>query len=396
MVNHETSPYGDTVDLLWPTEVGSQTDSDTTTMIPVPNIRAPRLLVPADNARAASRSLYRFSSALPTRDKGSRILLGALLRAGAARFASGFAVVEDSEALTAHLADALGQQVSVSVGLGTPRANRKPVLEVFDGRGRPLAFAKIGTNALSATLVTSEARALSRLAEARLPARIQAPQLIGLSYWRSMPVLLMSYLPTSPVDRGNRKSPPFGAMLSLGQAFDGGHRELECTKWWASAWEIVDVLHSEERRDRLGAGLTRLAELSNGQSVPIGAWHGDWTPWNQHQRRTEIRLWDWERFEEDVPLDMDRWHFAVNNESLKRGVTPDGVLRGLTAAGLDSSRKNSSIYLSAACYLAAIACRYVGSTEQEGGHLIVRQADVMIESLERLVSVCGDVPHGGA
>ena len=46
--------------------------------------------------------------------------------------------------------------------------------------------------------------------------------------------------------------------------------------------------------------------------LPLGAWHGDWTPWNMSRRRGRLQLWDWERFETGVPLGLDRCHYGVN------------------------------------------------------------------------------------
>jgi hypothetical protein len=69
------------------------------------------------------------------------------------------------------VASIVGEPVQLSLGIGTARANRKPVLGAFDRRGRPVAFVKVGDTAVSARHVVAEARALLAGSARPLPRR---------------------------------------------------------------------------------------------------------------------------------------------------------------------------------------------------------------------------------
>ncbi len=125
----------------------------------LPNAAAPRLLVPVGNPTAAARAMLRFSAALSNRDTVKRVGVSALLRARAdAAFPDRIVVAERAGSMRSYLSDVFGEQVDFSLGLGTARANRKPVLQVFDARGRSLAFVKIGDTEVTEALVRREAR----------------------------------------------------------------------------------------------------------------------------------------------------------------------------------------------------------------------------------------------
>jgi hypothetical protein len=65
--------------------------------------------------------------------------------------------------LVGYLARVLDQEVLISVRIGTPRANRKPVLELLTPAGTALGFAKVGVSALTKDLVRAEVNALTQL-----------------------------------------------------------------------------------------------------------------------------------------------------------------------------------------------------------------------------------------
>ena len=50
------------------------------------------------------------------------------------------------DTIETHLREILGREISLGIQLGPPRANRKPILQVLDSDGQPLAFGKLGIN----------------------------------------------------------------------------------------------------------------------------------------------------------------------------------------------------------------------------------------------------------
>ena len=101
------------------------------------------------------------------------------------------------ESIETFLSAVLGEPVAVGVLLGTWRANRKPVLRIFDAGGDTLGFAKVGHNDLTRELVRREAENLRGVGAAP-GGHLQTPELIHHQRWRGLEILVMSAL-THPV-----------------------------------------------------------------------------------------------------------------------------------------------------------------------------------------------------
>jgi len=348
----------------------------------LPHAGAPRLLVPVGNPTAAARAMLRFSAALSTRDTVKRLGVSALLRSGAgAAFPDRIVVSERAGSIRDHLGDVFGERVDVSLGLGTARANRKPVLQVFDARGRSMAFVKIGGSELTEALVRREAGSLQRLAEADLPAELEVPRLLHLGTWEGATVVAMTALETTFWQRPKRQfDVPVEEMRLFEAAFDEGTRPLTDSQLWDQLVTAQKSLASGDARARLGDALEQLRQAGEDRPLPFGAWHGDWTPWNMSRRRGRLQLWDWERFETGVPVGLDRCHYGVNAITHTEGFDQRAIRRGLELAGV-SEEPGSEEHLVAATYLAAIACRYLVGAESDLGHTIADRAEVMLDSL---------------
>ena len=68
--------------------------------------------------------------------------------------------------IESYLSEQLGQDIVVSLYLGSARANRKPILQLLTPEGGTFGYAKIGVNQLTKVLVGAERDALVRLYEA--------------------------------------------------------------------------------------------------------------------------------------------------------------------------------------------------------------------------------------
>ena len=95
-------------------------------------------------------------------------------------------VQPDPQGIEAFVADAVGQPVKLGVLLGPARANRKPVLQIFDESGRTIAFAKLGLTALTERLLATEADALTRLSTLDLTS-FAAPTPLFHGAWNGAP-----------------------------------------------------------------------------------------------------------------------------------------------------------------------------------------------------------------
>ena len=361
----------------------------------VPNARSPRLLLPAGNPVASSRAMLRFSAALTGRDVLQRVGVSSALRARTtAAFPDRIVVAERGGSLRQHLGDVFGEPVDFSLGLGTARANRKPVLQVFDARGRSLAFVKVGDTELTESLVRAEAASLGRLAEVDLPSTLEVPSLLHFGVWEGAVLLAMTSLETTPWQRPRRQFTVPGAEMSrLHDAFvDRAPGPLEEMALWGSMARALESLSALPERERLGEALDALAALAADRPLLAGAWHGDWTPWNMSRRRGRLQLWDWERLETGVPPGLDACHYGVNAVCRRDGLSVESVRRGLELAATGDESPEG--HLAAGVYLAAITCRYLQGAELDVGAAIVERSRVMLDALCGWLGLAASVSRG--
>ena len=357
-----------------------------------PGASRTRMLVPVEPRGAAERTWCRFSAASTVQDTGARLALAAATRLAPRRVLSGRVVVRggSEDTLARHLGGVLGQQVTFSLGIGTPRVNRKPVLQVFDERGRTVAFVKVGDTPTSSVDVRAEAGHLRDLG-ARDWAVLSLPRVIDVSLWRGLAVLVLSALPTSPWQRGgHRPQPPVAAMHELadsgrtGGGPDGG--ALHELPWLATQRRTATGLADTAARDRLLDCFDLLLDRAASCHWRTGAWHGDWTPWNMARSGRRVHLWDWERYETGVPLGLDRCHFIVNAHTRRHGTTISTLEDAVHRALQDAAAAGPTALLTAATYLTAVSVRYLSLAETQRGSDIVDRGHATLGVLERVLS----------
>ncbi len=357
----------------------------------VPGPRSPQQLVPLASARAASRALRRFSAAASVRATTSRLAAAAAVRSTRGSAFSHRVRVHGPTAgsLDDHLAELLGRPVCWSLGIGPARVNRKPVLQIFDERGRTLAFGKLGDDD-SRRDVDAEATALARVG-AQSWRTMLVPRLLSRSEWNGMLVVLMSPLETSPVQRpADQWRPPGPAMRELADRYAEAPVPLGELAWLGRQRQLLAGLRDAELASRTLACAERLVELAGDQPCPVSAWHGDWAPWNVARAgRARWQVWDWERFETGVPAALDRHHWHVNAATRARGETPAAIRSGLKlaratnrAGGPDPVGTEPSPDVAACTYLLATAARYLAHSERTRAGEIERRTRLVVEVLE--------------
>jgi hypothetical protein len=263
------------------------------------------------------------------------------------------------------------------------------VLQVFDAKGRSLAFVKVGDTATASAHVTREAENLALLS-AKDFSTLELPGVISFASWRSMTVLVMSALNTVPAARG----PRFArlrerALLELNEAFPYKDSPLSQTPFWMGLRRHYVQLTDDTVRFRFGECLDRLETAFRDQILSVGAWHGDFTPWNMARHGRRLQLWDWERFEEGVPAGLDQLHYPLNLHLRGAGTTLAAILDGLElgAPGFRiPHRLTRRTHAVLGAYLAAISLRYLLGAQGEGGEAISTKSMLMLEALELVTS----------
>jgi hypothetical protein len=346
-----------------------------------PNASSARLLVPLGR-RVSSAALARYSAALSTREIVQRLAVGGLTTcAGPVLLGDRVRITSPGrDHLAAVVEEVVGQPVQLSLGIGTARANRKPVLGAFDRAGRPIAFVKVGDTEVSSRHVVAEAESLAELGRQDWSV-VVAPTLLGHRQWHDMEVVVMTALRPRPWRGRGRWPIPDAAMAELGDVFDGGVQTLADTPFWARSQVAASELGDAGQRGRLEAAMSRISDAVGAVDVAVGAWHGDFTPWNMSRDGDRLLLWDWERFETGVPKGLDRLHYAVNTISRERGFGVGSVLDGLRSAAIGDAPVDLAL---AGAYLVALATRYLSGAQEDGGEVIAARADLVLSILSEL------------
>lgn len=231
-----------------------------------------------------------------------------------------FGEVHDRPAFPDHLRDLLGApDACLAIGIrDIEDSHDKPMVQVFTADGRPQAYAKLGWNDGTATMVRQEIAALTDLAAVE-PRGVRFPRLLHHGHWGGRPFLVMAPLPGDVRRLRRRESPREAARAVAGEV---RRVELVASAWWAELARRLESVGSRsselaESADRARAVLAARADRAEWD---FGAWHGDWTWWNVGRSGGEIVAWDWEHYARSAPVGFDDLHWSVTLDRQIRNV----------------------------------------------------------------------------
>jgi hypothetical protein len=350
----------------------------------LPTARQPRLLLPAAPRRVLAGAVDQQLTGSRRRTRVARRVLRSLARAGAARSwpaRLGVHGPENADSFERWLEDELGlASCRVAINIGRPRANRKPVVQVLDDDGHVQAYVKLGVNELTSALIDNEAAALDLLGQKDLP-EVAVPSALAYGKWRELTVLALAPVPTVGDGSADRRVLVRAAVTAI-----SGVGRADRVRWRESAF-----------RDRLLAAITdagaRVAELrdevghldSADDTIDLGSWHGDFNPGNFAVNGGRLVIWDWERFEPNVPVGFDLLHHDLHEAITRHGRDPHraavdllgGAQTILAEVGVDADAARTT----ARSYLAWLACRYVRDRQDQAGSRLGGVEDWLLPAL---------------
>ena len=355
--------------------------------IVLPHNRSPRLVVPAGNRKASALAVRRQLVGRRPRTRAARLLWQVGLRTGfvdlLSRSRLRVSVGEGHESIEDVLARCLGteERLLITMPVGPPRANRKPVLQVTNRMGDVLAFVKVGHDPLTSELVQREERALTELVRSYIPAT-KVPTVLGSAEWEGLRLLLLEPLDARPTsmssaDRRRRLVQSLRAVASTGTV--------------AGTWEhsparatLLQLLPKLGRRGHELRELVRLPE-EHLLTTRVGAWHGDLNPGNFSVRRDETSVWDWERYEWGVPHGFDILHHDLHVAITVEHAPPRQAATDLVLAAGEILKPFSvppaKARAVAQLYLAVIGCRYLRDRQDVAGSPLGRVEDWLVPAL---------------
>jgi hypothetical protein len=159
--------------------------------------------------------------------------------------------------------------------------------------------------------------------------------------------------------------------------------------FWSRLRREIDVLSDQPDGARLAAGADLLEERHAADPVSLGGWHGDWGAWNMGMGPGGLQIWDWERFDPEVPVGFDGLHFDAQRvrpgqrdhrrqeETFLGSVAPT-----LSALGVPAERHELTLRL----YLLEIAVRYVDGLTHGATPALRRRTSWVLTLLERVLT----------
>ena len=345
----------------------------------IPNARRPRLLVPADDRRVAAAAVRRYAEPQSRLARLKRDAVVAALRTGLSGLLlrDRLTVHPASDTIDTYFARHLGAGLRLSVHIGPARANRKPVLQLLDGAGNTLAFAKLGTSALTRELVRAEADALEAVGAAGLK-QVRVPEVLHAGQWGEHEVLVQSALPVWE-QRVPLTAPRLATAMREVAACCGTRRAtFGDSGYWTRLRGRLNAIAEHAEGQVLLQAAERIVRSAGRLDLTMGAWHGDWAPWNMASLSDTLLVWDWERFSPGVPMGFDALHYA-----LQKGITTAPARTGTYDAASRSVADmvaqapelllpfgvvhRQAVEVTALLYLIDLAARYVADRQAEAG-----------------------------
>jgi hypothetical protein len=372
----------ETLDVLWPPDDRGTAAAE---LMVLPRLRRPRLVVPL-NRRAAATAVRRYGEPRSIRSRLGMRGLSLLLRSGLGEVllrdrvrASGGHTIES------YLSESLGAEIAVSMYLGPPRANRKPVLHLFTPDGNAVGVAKVGVSPLAQQLVRDEGDTLRLLAGAGLE-QIVVPSVVHEGEWNGMPVLVLGPLPVDERRVALPAARRWAAITEIAGVRGWERAPLAGSRYLAGLYARVAGADATPERERLSVAIDGLAAHSASIPLTFGAWHGDWSPWNIASTRTGLLVWDWERFGLGVPFGYDALHNRLQRETAPGRTEPLLAARECVtgAAGLlePLGVGAAEARLTAVAYLAELTARYLVDRQAELGGRLSSAAAWLLPALE--------------
>jgi hypothetical protein len=221
--------------------------------------------------------------------------------------------------VAAHLEGKLGQRVAVCVRLGRRRTNRSVVLQVLGEDGRTCAFVKMAADPSAVETLHREAANLQRATTLLKGSRIVCPEVLWEGIWREYAELAMSALAPDGSGAAQSTAMPISHMLELARSTSPPDERVRHASYTARQLRCIDQLPTATGTAVLRQACDFLLRNHGEVSLKVGAWHGDWVPWNMARSGDAVLLWDWEHFSEDVPVGWDLVHYLAQQLRLDSG-----------------------------------------------------------------------------
>ena len=300
--------------------------------------RAPRWFVPIGNWRVRRTG----SRIYPAFRRGARAYRAALRTwtvVGGVRFTHHVEEPRGGDWPLGELLSPIMPTLSTAaVSIGIPGPAQKITVQLMDGRGGILGFAKYANNPYSRALIANEVRMLGKLPEN------VGPRLLKFVPFLGGDLMVQTALPGRPLPpRSNLK----GAQVDFFERLVRGD-----VYFTASEHPFVKSLYEEagERREMFRSILKDFG----GSEWPVALMHGDMAPWNLHLWRGRCMAFDWEHGRETGFAYLDVAATLIQVASIIRRDDPGKAKRSVSRGLRDCLPVGSGKFAPALASLSAL------------------------------------------
>ena len=266
----------------------------------LPRASEPRVVVDHDDSQALRDAVERYVDNR-TSARGARSIAGGAA-AVLARRRPTWSVAASGPTLREYLSEVLGVEVRLSVAVGPPRPNLKPVVRCYS-KNRLVAVAKLGPDPHTAELVDNDALWLDEMIASPLSG-VETPQLFHHGRYGDSAILVMAALDLESERSMGLDEVPNEVIQEFSQRYAEPRTLLDET-WFPELMARVD-------RQDLASVAAQVAQVRRDPmllDLAVTAWHGDWSPWNMGQLKNgKLCVWDWERAAVGTPAGFDLLH----------------------------------------------------------------------------------------
>lgn len=302
-------------------------------LLAFPHARNPRLLLPAEHARAAATAVRRSSEGgSPWQTWAAQIAAFGVSAGLLADFPANLLTLRfgndtaEDVPLLRHLSQVVGEELTVAVRTGRGRPNGKPVLLLLSPDGRVLGFAKVGGNVLTRGLVRNEARVLAGFDDdERERLSFDVPRILHHGPWHDLELLVVTAIKGG---RGSPRDPARHAMREIAGRCGLDLLPLGASGFWEQTQARLARLQAQDAS--VGALVTAervVSERLGDERLLFGGWHGDWTPWNMSANGERLSVWDWERSGPSAPVGLDLAHHLMMVANHRRRLDSRSIRR---------------------------------------------------------------------
>lgn len=275
-----------------------------------------------------------------------------------------------------------GNNVSLLLVIGPPRANRKPVIQVTDRRGDGLCYSKVSHNELTERLVNHEYAVLKKLKSVS-PSGFRSPKAQALLRWDELTLLVLEPLdlPSQRLTGPAAREEHVSVIRSIAR-LEGVTQTV-----WARHPLKQGLLNGLPASGRKAEQLAvHLSCLPGEAQVQVASWHGDLNSGNVALLAEGSLVWDWERFTFGVPLGFDLLHHDLHFEITSKGQSPRVVAADLLASAAERMKPlgitPEVADLTACAYLLTLAQRYIHDRQADHGSSLGRVEDWILPALD--------------